>query len=216
MICILRIMNKLILLLLLISFVLLAFEAWVYSAGIDKIHRQFETLPKRQYALILGTSPVVRYKNTMVRNLFYHYRLQAAKELWQKKKVEKWILSGTQEEAKSMCRDLQAFGVPASAILLDGFGWRTLDSIERLARTYPQEDIIIISQDFHLRRALLFARHFHLSAIGYCAKTPSLNVAVKTLLRERGARVKLFFDLIRKTQARYSSMDYPYQACEND
>ena len=65
----------------------------------------------------------------------------------------------------------------------------------RCKEVFCQSDIIIITQRFHLHRALFLANRFGINAIGFEAKDVPKSYAVKTTVREYFARVKALLDI---------------------
>lgn len=53
----------------------------------------------------------------------------------------------------------------------------------------------MISQEFHNDRALYIAQKYKLDAVGYNAKDVGFRKGLRTSIREKLARVKLFLDL---------------------
>ena len=86
-------------------------------------------------------------------------------------------------------------GVPAERVVRDFAGFSTLDSIVRAREVFGQREITIISQDFHVRRALFIAKRRGLDAVGYAAPDLEHSLAAPTMRREALARVKTILDL---------------------
>jgi SanA protein len=97
--------------------------------------------------------------------------------------------------------DLIARGVPAARIYMDNAGFRTLDSILRCRDIFGQTSFTIISQPFHNQRAIYIANHKKITAVAFNAaeKDDFFMVAI----REKLARVRMVFDLLFNTQAKY-------------
>jgi SanA protein len=94
---------------------------------------------------------------------------------------------------------LVARGVPASDIILDGKGYRTICSVVNANKVYGLKSFTIISQKFHNERALYQAEHLGLDVENlqaYNAKMPQSRRAYITTIREYFARVKMFWDLM--------------------
>ena len=92
-----------------------------------------------------------------------------------------------------------ARGIPASAIVLDGKGYRTINSIVNANKVFGLKSFTIISQEFHNERAIYQAEHLGLDVENlqaYNAKMPKSRRAYLTTIREYFARVKMFWDLI--------------------
>ncbi len=200
--------RKSILLILLVIFSLILFSNLVvilFSQG--KIFYKTENIPEKKVALVLGTSKYVGGDPGLV-NLFYKERLKAANELFESGKIKFLILSGTNDspyynEPETMKKDLMEMGIPENRIYLDYAGFRTLDSVLRAREIFSQEDIIIISQKFHLQRALLIAGISGIKSVGYLAKDPPFLMALPTYGREVFSRVKLFLDILLEKEAKF-------------
>ena len=120
-------------------------------------------------------------------------------------KVKCILISGDENsldginEVECMRDSLVAIGVPESAIVLDGKGFRTLDAVVRATNVYDKHNYIVISQKFHNERALYLAEHLGLdveSLSGFNAADATSNMAIMTYIREYFARVKVFVDIV--------------------
>jgi len=130
--------------------------------------------PKRDVALVLGTAKHVQGRRL---NMFYQPRIEAAAGLFQCGKVRGIIVSGDNgrteyDEPSEMKADLIALGVPAEFITCDYAGFRTFDSIHRIERVFQESSYIVVSQEFHVQRALYIARSRGHDAIGLAVRTP--------------------------------------------
>ena len=74
-------------------------------------------------------------------------------------------------------------------------GFRTYDSVVRMEKIFGQESFTVISQEFHNRRAVYIAQALGLDAVGYNAADVAAYAGMKTRLREKLARVRMFMDL---------------------
>jgi len=163
------------------------------------------SIPVKKVGLLLGTS---KYTVNGEVNLFYKYRLQAAKDLYDNDKVEFLILSGdnsTQNynEPYTMQQDLLELGVPEEKLFLDHAGFRTLDSVVRASKVFDEDDFTIISQNFHNQRALFIANNKNIQAIAFNAKDVPKDVSLRVFLREKLARVKTVIDLFFKVEPKF-------------
>lgn len=146
-------------------------------------------------ALVLGTAPIVHGRA----NFFYEARLDAAAELFRRGTVRALLVSGDNsrrdyDEPTDMKRDLIARGVPAERITCDYAGFSTLDSIERARGVFGQDRVIVVSQRFHLERALFLADAAGLEARGVAAADAPRFWALRTRAREVVARGKAVLD----------------------
>ena len=168
-----------------------------------KVFSNIDSIKSNKVGLLLGTTPPARI--TKVKNYFFIYRLDAAEQLYRAGKIEKILISGDENsldgvnEPECMRDSLVARGVPESAIILDGKGYRTICSIINANKVYGLKSFTIISQEFHNERALYQAEHLGLDVENiqsYNAKMPKSRRAYLTSIREYFARVKLFWDLL--------------------
>lgn len=166
------------------------------------IYMNVDDVPARKYGLLLGTSPGAQNSN-----LFFNTRIEAAKILYEKGKIEYIIVSGdnstsSYNEPLYMKTELERRGVATDKIVMDYAGFRTLDSVLRAKEIFSlTDDITIISQPFHLERALFLAKFHKINAIGFGAADVSLKYGLQTYIREIGARWLAMYDTIRGTQA---------------
>jgi SanA protein len=89
-------------------------------------------------------------------------------------------------------------------LTLDYAGFRTLDSLARAQAVFGQTQIIVVSDRFHLPRALFLADAFKLEAVGFASRPVAYVYARKTVWREYFARVKAVLDVyVLQTQPRF-------------
>ena len=98
-----------------------------------KVFYNIDSIKYNKVGLLLGTTPQARI--TKIKNYFFIYRIDAAEQLYKAGKIEQILISGDEDsldgvnEPECMRDSLVARGVPASAIILDGKGYRTINSI---------------------------------------------------------------------------------------
>ena len=168
-----------------------------------KAFSDIDSIEYNAVGLLLGTTPQARIGR--ITNAFFTYRIDAAEELYKAGKIKKILISGDDNsldgvnETECMRDSLVARGVPANAIILDGKGYRTINSIVNANKVYGLKSFTIISQKFHNERAIYQAEHLGLDMKhiqGYNAKMPMSRRAFLTTIREYFARVKMFLDLL--------------------
>lgn len=162
------------------------------------IYTSVSELPDNKVGMVLGTS---KYIADGRRNLFYLYRLQAAKQLYDTGKIDNIIVSGDNStiqynETDTMKADLIEMWIPEEKIYGDYAGFRTLDSVVRARDIFGQSQFTIVSQEFHLQRAIFLAHHEGIDAIWYAARDVPVQLAPRVWIRERLARVKMMLDII--------------------
>jgi SanA protein len=178
--------------------VLFAFWAdrHVGDAAAGRMFVELDDIPQRDVALVLGTS---KYSNGRI-NSFYMGRIRAAAELYHAGKVDGILVSGDNgradyNEPAQMKADLIALGVPAEYITADYAGFRTLDSIYRASDVFGLQSYTIVSQDFHVERALYLADQKGDDAIGYVAPGPRGFWGRRVRTREILARGQAVLDV---------------------
>ena len=163
-----------------------------------RIYNNIKKVPPKKAALVLGTA---KYMVGGGKNYFYTYRIRAAAALFKAGRVKAIIVSGDHstkyyDETNKMQKDLVKAGVPKKYITLDPLGLRTLDSVVRAEAIFDLKDYIIVSQKFHLERALFLAKAKGQNVIGFMAKDiPGTTAAYRMKAREYLARAKAFLDV---------------------
>lgn len=163
------------------------------------------TIKKNRVGLLLGTAKY--YKEGGI-NLYFKYRIDAAVELYKKDKIDFILVSGDNSsqyynEPMTFKKELMKRGIPEEAIFLDYAGFRTLDSVVRAEAIFGQEEITIISQQFHNERAIYIAEKRGIDAIGFNAKDVYGTNGFKVKIREYFARTKAFLDIIFDVEPKF-------------
>ena len=175
----------------------------VTSNAKGKMYDDVEAIPYREVGLLLGTTPQTRIGRVV--NRFFVFRIDAAEKLYKAGKISTILISGDEDsldgvnEVESMKEALMERGVPEYAIMLDGKGFRTLESIVRANKVFDLHSFTLISQKFHNERALYQAEHLDLDIndpVAFNAESPRSAMALITYAREYLARVKLFMDVL--------------------
>ena len=199
---------------LLAALILWLCNLWIIKSTADRLYTSPEQLPAYNVALLLGTSPYARDGS---RSVHFKERIKTAAEVYHSGQVKHLLLSGanpdsTYNEPRKMYQALIKAGVPHEAMTLDFAGFRTLDSVVRAKQVFDQQKILIISQEFHLHRALFLADHYGLNAAGLVAKPPDRGMVVRAERREYLARVRALLDVyLLNTQPRFLGSSEPIE-----
>lgn len=169
------------------------------------LYNHVDEIPDNQVGLLLGTSPKLKNGKN---NLYFDHRITAAIELYKAGKIKYILISGDNRqrnynEPEYMKKALLQGGIPEEAIYLDYAGFRTLDSVVRAKKVFGQNRFTVISQKFHNARAIYIAHKNDIEAIGFNARDVDTYSGLKTQIRERLARVKVFLDLLSRKQPRF-------------
>ena len=162
-----------------------------------KVYGSIEEVPERKIGLVLGCS---KYLSNGRKNLYFQQRIEAAKELYFSDKVKFLLVSGDNstkyyDEPTTMKKDLIALGVPGNKIYCDYAGLSTLDSVVRTKEVFKENQFIVVSQGFHVRRAIYLGLAHDIDLIGYAPQGVSGLGSLKTELRECLARGKALLDV---------------------
>lgn len=135
-------------------------------------------------------------------------RLEVGNELYFAGYAGKILMSGDHmspdyNEVGVMKKYAIEAGVEENAIYLDHAGLSTYDSIWRLANIFGAEKVLIVTQSYHLPRALYLAKSFGIDAYGLSADLRSYRSQLYRDIREVLARGKDFALSIFKPDATY-------------
>lgn len=175
--------------------------------------------PARRAAVVMGCIPKLRGGWD---NPYFTARIEAAAELWRAGKVEALIVSGDNhvagyDEPSDMKDALVAAGVPEDRIVCDYAGFRTLDSVVRAKTIFGLDSFLVVSQDFHVRRAIFLGRCKGLDVRGYAAP---LRIGprdrARLALREPLARVAAVLDVLFGRRPRFGGPPVPLPHAEGD
>lgn len=197
--------RLLIILLFTILFLFLSPTFLIELGSRNKTFNSISEVPYNRVGLLLGTS---KYVSRGTINLYYQYRIDAAVDLFNAKKIDYILISGDNgqieyNEPKTIRGDLIKRGIPSNRIYLDYAGFRTWDSIIRAKKVFGETNMTVISQKFHNQRAIFIGLRNKMNIIGYNAKDVSKKYGRKTKIREKFARIKLIIDIIINKKPKY-------------
>lgn len=139
-------------------------------------------------------------------------RLDFSLEAYEKGCSDKFLVSGdhgtkSYDEVNTMKTYLTEKGVPAEAVFMDHAGFSTYESMYRARDVFKVQKILIVTQKYHLYRAVYIAEKLGLDAYGLDRE--ELEYPVTNDLREAAARVKDFFYCIAKPKPTYLGEEIP-------
>ena len=135
-------------------------------------------------------------------------RLDTGINLYKENIAPKIVMSGDHinknyDEVNTMKKYAIDKEVVSSDIFMDHAGISTYDSIYRIKNIFNAKKIIIVTQEYHLYRALYIAKKLGLDAYGVKANSPSYSGDTKREVREILARNKDFVKTIMKPKSKY-------------
>ncbi len=204
-----RTAHILLLLVLLCALGALLVPLYMIATTSSAIYASSATVPSEPVAMILGASvssdgalsPVVRE------------RADTAVALYHTHKVEKILVTGDDgslayNEVYPIGKYLLFAGVPQSDIFLDYAGFDTYSSMYRARSVFGVTSLIIVSQRFHLPRALYISRSLGLTAYGVDASRVGDSYAYN-FLREVPASSKALWDILSHRVPKYLGTQFP-------
>ena len=131
----------------------------VWAGGRGPVTTDTREVPRAQAALVLGAEVMPNgAPSSMLSD-----RITAAAELYEAGRVDKLLLSGDHsrweyDEVGTMRQILLKRGIPAEDIFTDHAGFDTWDSAQRARRVFDVDSVVVVTQRFHMARALYDAR----------------------------------------------------------
>lgn len=173
-------------------------NVWIISGTRSRIYTRATDVPQREIALVLATGIQTTADGSI--NPHFFTRLKAASDLWHVGKAKKLLVSGSShapigDETGAMVTELMRLGVPKRVIVRDDDSWRTLDSMVRVRQTFGATNVIVVSEEFHLPRAVFLGSYVGVDAVGFAAEDVTWWAKFKSNIREMFARVKALLDV---------------------
>jgi len=174
-----------------------ASQLWIRGAARGHVYAESD-VPARPVALVLGAqvdpdgSP----------SGFLTARLAEAKRLYEAGKVDAILVSGDHgewryDEPGHMQQWLLANGVPAAKVVADYAGFDTYDSCQRAVRVFGVTSAIVVTQSFHIQRAVTLCRAAGMDAVGVGDDSARQWPVqwTRASVREQGAYLKALMDV---------------------
>ena len=158
-------------------------------------------VPERPVAIVFGAAVFRGGRlSTVLRD-----RMETAIQLYENGQVERILVSGDTRssgysEPVAMADYAIQRGVPAEAIELDHGGQRTYDSCYRAGHEFGVKKAILVTQAFHLPRALFTCDRLGISAVGVAADQRPYRGARWYAVRETAATLVALWDTVRQQQ----------------
>jgi vancomycin permeability regulator SanA len=170
--------------------------ALAFSEHVGQVYSDPKEVPSAPVAIVFGASVQANGEPSQM----LADRVDAAVALYQNGKVERLLMTGDSEspsydEVGSMQRRAVAAGVPADKIDLDGAGYRTYDSVYRAKKVFGISRAILVTQDFHLPRALYLANSLGIQAVGLSANDRPYQTQTYYDVREAAGLVVSWYEV---------------------
>lgn len=159
-------------------------------------------VPQSPFALVLGAG----IKSTEP-SVFLKDRLDNAIELYELGKTDKIIIAGDSGgdkdyEISIMRKYLAENSIPQDAVLEDSAGYNTYASLYHARHTFGAQKIIIVTQSYHLTRAVFICKNMGMECYGLSADNSRYADMAKNYFREFFAFCKSCFDVLTRKSPR--------------
>jgi SanA protein len=187
-----------------------AINVVVARAARGRIVARVEDAPDAPVAIVMGAMVFADGSMAdMTRD-----RVQTAVALYQQGKAGKLLFSGDHgrrayDEVNAMRRAALAAGVPPEDIFLDHAGFSTYETMYRARQVFGVTRALVVTQNFHLPRAIYLARKMGIDAIGVTADLSRYRHAWRQGLREYAASCKAFWQVLVGAQPRFLGPPIP-------
>lgn len=185
-------------------------NVYVVLSARRHIATAMESAPHSQAAIVFGAGV---YPGGALSPILQD-RVQTGIDLYKAGRVKKLLLSGdhgrvTYNEVDAMRDFALREGVPAQDIFMDHAGFSTYDTLARAKRVFKVESAVLVTQNFHLPRALLIARSFGIEATGVPADKRLYRARYYLAARELAARVKDYVKVQFQPAPRFLGPEIP-------
>lgn len=174
----------------------LGINAYIVLSQADKVYSTAADLPDNYEVdciVVLGAG----LKADGTPNHMLEDRIKVAVEVLNLTGADYILMSGDRtdeyyDEPASMKKYAESIGVDPSKILVDNEGFSTYESITRVKDKFGFDNVVIITQRYHLYRALYIAERNDIEAIGVSANLRTYSKQIYFSVREIVARLKDF------------------------
>lgn len=199
-----------------LAIVLVCLFPWMWRGAVKLAYadRVFaaESVPPKAVAIVFGAAV---YQNNRLSPILRD-RMETAVQLYESGRVSKIIVSGDNREdhynePQAMMAYAVARGVPPEAIQPDYAGLRTYDTCYRARHIFQVETAVLVTQAFHLPRALFTCSQVGIQVVGAAADLRLYRGAQWYELRETGATLLALWDVIQGKPAAIMGDPIPVQ-----
>ena len=189
--------------LVLIIFVILGIEAIFQRQTAGLIYTNMSNVPPARTVIILGASVHADGKLSPI----LKDRVDTAIKLYESDKVNNFLVTGDHRsdnynEVAAMVSYLEKNGIDKSLITSDHAGLDTYDSMYRAGKLFEVESAIVVTQKFHLPRALFIAKNLGLDYRGFAADQRAYQTEYRLKQREKLANLKALWEVLLKKEPR--------------
>lgn len=181
---------------------ILLVNLFIVTSTKSVIKAELEELAEAEVVIILGAGVYQSGELTPI----LKERVDTAISIYRSGLVKKILVSGDNStenynEVVPVWEYLVAAGVPESDIFLDYAGFNTYNTMYRAIAVFEVKSAIIVTQPFHLPRAIFIAESLGMEVEGLAPKND--KGGLYNSLREIPARIKAFGDVLFRSNPTY-------------
>ena len=178
-----------------VSGLALLIRDWTDVRARERIYRDAAQTPEHNVAIVFGAGIRNGLPSTMLND-----RIASAVALYQTGRVRKLLMSGDNRtadynEPAVMRQAALRLGVPDADIVLDYAGRSTYETCYRARDIFGLSDAVLVTQEFHLDRAMLICDALGVQAVGFVADRRTYRAINWYEFREMAATVNALVEL---------------------
>ncbi|WP_295179241.1 ElyC/SanA/YdcF family protein [uncultured Christiangramia sp.] len=198
----------------LIIFTILGIEAIFLRHTSEDIYSDISKIPPRETVIVLGASVHSDGKLSPI----LKDRVDTAIKLYRSNKVKNFHVTGDHRtedynEIAAMVSYLRERGIPQNRITSDHAGLDTYDSMYRAGKLFNIENATVVTQEFHLPRALFISDQLGFNYFGFTADQRTYQTEYRLKQREKLANVKALWEVLINKEP--STMEYRLDSSED-
>jgi len=183
--------------------VIVSVNYYVKSSTKKNIYYSIKKFPKNDVGIIFGAGI-----NGDQPSKYLKDRLDAGIALYKANRINKILLSGDNgrdeyDELTVMKNYCYKHGVDTTKIFIDYAGFDTYSTMYRAKHIFNIKKAILISQEYHLNRAIYIGQKLGIKSVGYSANNGEYLGYKYVTFREYGSIFKSFFDVLRNREPRF-------------
>ena len=176
---------------------------YVKSSTKKNIYYSIKKFPKNDVGIIFGAGI-----NGDQPSKYLKDRLDAGIALYKANRINKILLSGDNgrdeyDELTVMKNYCFKHGVDTTKIFIDYAGFDTYSTMYRAKHIFNIKKATLISQEYHLNRAIYIGQKLGIKSVGYSANNGEYLGYKYVTFREYGSIFKSFFDVLRNREPRF-------------
>ena len=182
---------------------IISVNVYVQNSTKKNIHHSLKRFPKNDVGIIFGAGI-----NGDKPSKYLKDRLDAGILLYKAKRINKILLSGDNgseeyDELTVMKNYCFKHGVDTSKIFIDYAGFDTYSTMYRAKHIFKIKKATLISQKYHLNRAIYIGKHLGIKSVGYSANKGEYSGYEYVTFREYLSIFKSFFDVLRNREPHF-------------